>query len=426
MREKTPPTLASHSVKIVSLQDDGFGVSTSGEVIPFALPQEEVLVEKLHYRRHTRVHKVDVIQASSERAAPLCQHFTQHHPNHCGGCTLQHMSAETVSQFKHEKVRQAFARYGINPDIVKTPLTVGFGLRRRTNMEGILKADGVHLGFHRMQSHSVLNMHSCHTLLPSIVALVEPMRCLLADILQPYQKAQIFMLQAENVIDMVLTIQGVNHLDETTTHACQQWAKQHSIRLTYKHGKHRVLLHEPNGVAVLTWGGVSVNVAADGFVQPTTLSDMLLADHLTLPAGAHRVADLFCGRGTLGLTLAAKGHHVTGFEWDTDAVQALSQTNSLASVTKRQLFDNPLTIQELNEFDAVVINPPRAGALNQVEACAQTNVRYGIYVSCNPETAARDLAIWTKEGRFKLKYVQPVDQFAGSAHVELVAHIEAA
>lgn len=139
MREKTPPTLSSHSARIVSLQEDGSGVSETGEVIPFALPGEEVLVEKLHYRRHARVHRVETIKASSERATPLCQHFTQHHPDHCGGCALQHMSAETVSCFKHEKVRQAFARNGLDPQLVREPLTVGFGLRRRTNMEGILK-----------------------------------------------------------------------------------------------------------------------------------------------------------------------------------------------------------------------------------------------------------------------------------------------
>lgn len=421
---KEPPTLSTNQAVIVSLQADGYGVGNKGEIIPFALPGEEVEYDKLHYRRHARVHRVEALKASEGRTAPLCPHYTQHHPTHCGGCTLQHMSAATASNFKHWKVQDAFQRHGIDPLLVSAPITVGYGLRRRTNMEGILKPDGLSLGFHRMQSHSILNMTECHTLIPSLVALVEPLRCMLPTIMQLYQKAQVFMLQADNVLDLVLTVQGVNYLDDEAVDVCQKWAMEHSVRLTYKHGKHRTIIYEPQGPATIVWGGVAVEVTADSFVQPTMLSDKILAEHLDMPSHIRKVVDLFCGRGTLALTMASRGLEVTGVEWDAEAVEALSRTGRLLGVVKRQLFDNPLTAGELNQFDAVTINPPRAGALAQVLACAESNLQYAVYVSCNPETAARDLAEWTKNGRFRIVSIQPVDQFAGSSHVELVAHVE--
>lgn len=423
---KEPPTLSTNQTCIVHWQADGFGVGEQGEVIPFALPGEEVEYDKLHYRRHARVHRVATLKASEGRAAPLCPHFTQHHPTHCGGCTLQHMSEETVKQFKMWKVQDAFQRHGVDPSYVREPIVVGYGLRRRTNMEAILKPEGISLGFHRMQSHSILNMSECYTLLPSLVALVDPLRQLLPNIMQLYQKAQIFMLQADHVIDIVLTVQGVNTLDTEAEESCRSWAAEHGVKLTYKHGKHRKLIHEPNEAATIAWGGVPVEVSADCFVQPTTVSDQLLAKHLVMPDDVHQVVDLFCGRGTLALTLAAQGFDVTGVEWDKDATDALLQTGKLSKVVKRQLFDDPLTVDELNAFDAVTINPPRAGAQAQIKACAESKLKYGVYVSCNPETAARDIAEWTQSGRFRLLWVQPVDQFAGSSHVELVAHLEKA
>lgn len=423
-KPKEPPTLTTHQANIVSWQTDGLGVGQNGEIIPFSLPGEEVEFDKLHYRRHTRVHRVEATKPSDNRQKPICPHFTQHHTTHCGGCALQHMNADTTNRFKHWKVQDAFQRYGIDPSIVREPIAVGYGLRRRTNMEAILKPEGVSLGFHRMQSHSILNMQECHTLLPSLVALVGPLRQLLPNIMQPFQKAQVFMLQTDYVIDLVLTVQGVNNLDDQAIDVCQRWANQHNVRLTYKHGKHRKLLHEPNGPATITWGNVPVEVAADGFVQPTTMSDRILAEHLIMPSHIRSVVDLFCGRGTLSLTMAAQGLDVVGVEWDHDAVEALSRTGRLTSVVKRQLFDNPIKAEELNQFDAVTINPPRAGALAQVQECAQSNIKHAVYVSCNPETAARDIAEWTRNSRFKLTSVQPVDQFAGSSHVELVAHLE--
>lgn len=423
---KEPPTLSTNQIHITRLQADGFGVSEKGDIIPFALPGENVEYDKLHYRRHTRIHRVTTLKASDGRTAPLCPHFTQHHSTHCGGCTLQHMSPQTAKQFKMWKVQDAFQRHGVDPSYVREPIVVGYGLRRRTNMEAILKPEGINLGFHRMQSHSILNMNECYTLLPSLVALVEPLRQLLLNIMKLYQKAQIFMLQTDQIVDVVLTVQGVNMLEAEAEQVCLAWAVQHDIKLTYKHGKHRKLIHEPSQPATITWGGVPVNVSADCFVQPTMVSDQLLAEHLVLPESVHQVVDLFCGRGTLALTLAAKGFDVTGVEWDKDATDALLQTGKISKVVKRQLFDDPLTVDELNTFDAVTINPPRAGAIAQVQACAESNLKYGVYVSCNPETAARDIAEWTKSGRFRLLWVQPVDQFAGSSHVELVAHLEKA
>jgi len=141
-----------------------------------------------------------------------------------------------------------------------------------------------------------------------------------------------------------------------------------------------------------------------------------------------KVADLFAGCGTFTLPLA-KIAAVTAFEADADAVAALKEGARHAhgmkpiTVERRDLFRRPLLPHEFEAFDAVVLDPPRAGAKTQCDHLAGAKVRRAVMVSCNPGTFARD-ARTLIDGGFKLREVAPIDQFLWATHVELVARFE--
>jgi 23S rRNA (uracil1939-C5)-methyltransferase len=172
-----------------------------------------------------------------------------------------------------------------------------------------------------------------------------------------------------------------------------------------------------------------VLLPAASFLQPSRDGERILQEAVVHAAkGARRVADLFAGCGTFALVLAVSAS-VYAVDSDADALAALRDAarsvKGLKPVTieVRDLFKRPVRPQELDSFDAVVVDPPRAGARAQMEAIAQSHAWRVIYVSCNPETFARDAAILIHAG-FRLRKVQPVDQFLWSKHIELVGCFE--
>lgn len=147
--------------------------------------------------------------------------------------------------------------------------------------------------------------------------------------------------------------------------------------------------------------------------------------------GARRIVDLFAGAGTFSLPLAT-GAEVHAVEGEREMMQALEQgwrkAQGLKKVTTetRDLFRNPLLVEDLRKFgqvyDAVVIDPPRAGAEAQVQELAKAKLPTISYVSCNPITFARDAEVLVSAG-YRLNWVQVVDQFRWSSHTELAASL---
>lgn len=156
----------------------------------------------------------------------------------------------------------------------------------------------------------------------------------------------------------------------------------------------------------VSFGNATVEYPPNAFLQPTVVGADVLRDMVVDAArGAARVADLFCGLGNFTYALGADGFDIVG------------------TGAKRDLFKNPLTIAMLNNYDCVVMDPPRAGADAQCRQLVLSNVGRIIYVSCNPNTFRRDMETLTRGG-YKLKTLIPVDQFVGSAHWELFSVFE--
>ncbi|HZD24921.1 MAG TPA: RNA methyltransferase, partial [Alphaproteobacteria bacterium] len=173
-------------------------------------------------------------------------------------------------------------------------------------------------------------------------------------------------------------------------------------------------------------GGVPVTPPPGAFLQATAEGEAALVRLVSEAcAGAGRIADLYAGIGTFSFALA-RAAPVYAAEQDAAAVAALVAARNGAAGLKqieaemRDLVRRPLGPGELARFDAVVFDPPRAGAARQVEELARSKVPLVVAVSCNPATFARDSRTLA-DGGYRLERVTPVDQFLWSAHVELVA-----
>jgi 23S rRNA (uracil1939-C5)-methyltransferase len=188
-------------------------------------------------------------------------------------------------------------------------------------------------------------------------------------------------------------------------------------RLSLDQGYGPEAFYEPVQVTV-TLSGTPVGFPAGGFLQATLEGEQVLVASVADAVGSsRRIADLFAGLGTFALSLNGE---VFAAEASRDAVLLLKRAAPRIAVEHRDLFRRPLDAGELARFDAVVLDPPRAGAFEQVTQIATSAVSRIAYVSCNPATFARD-AKTLADGGYRLEWVKPVGQFRWSTHIELAA-----
>ncbi len=404
--------------------DDTLGTTVR---MPFVLPGEVVEFECFSHKKRKTYFPKTIVKESVDRTTPICAHFKE-----CGGCMLQHMGQRLYHDFKKKLVTDAFLAHGLDPFLVQEITILPFGKRRRANMDGILKPEGLFLGFHKYQAHRITDIKECHTLDPLIVNVLPSLKEAIAKVLGLYQKIKIFFTLTDTGVDIIFEIQGINALNGEQKEILHSFAKNNDLaRLMFRYRKTKDIIWQKT-TPVVNLGGVDVEVDAYSFLQASKDSDIFLANFVqthalcaqTSNATALTAVDLFCGRGTLSLPLC-KSFSVTGFECDKGAVDALNDAAQKANVdlsaSFRNLFDEPLTTAELDAFDIALINPPRAGAQEQAQHLKSSCVKKIIYVSCNPETFARDLALLTgASGRFKIDTIHVLDQFAWSAHVEVL------
>jgi 23S rRNA (uracil1939-C5)-methyltransferase len=409
---------------ILSLNKKGLGVgeTQNGLVeVPYVLPGEIIEFERHIYRgsNNCRVRSIKV--CSQDRAEPKCQYFGV-----CGGCLLQHLTEKDYVKFKTDLLKDLPSHTLIHPLI-----TIPFASRRRANIEAVKKNDKLFLGFHRFHSNQIVNIDKCPALSPKLSDILPGLKEVLAEILIDRQKAHLFLTEAYNGVDILLSISDLQSLGSNQRDSLIKFAEKNQIlRLIFRYRKRADILVETAKPYVL-FDSVPVEIDAQGFLQSSALSDQILKDKVMYYFAREdsnlRLVDLFCGRGTFSIPLARR-FQTEGFESDKNALQALSDSLRIysnpygfnLSVNSRDLFENPLTIKELNNYDLCVINPPRAGAVSQSIHLKDSKIRIICYVSCNPESFLRD-SIILESGGYKLSEVTPVDQFYGSPHLEIVA-----
>ncbi|APX13137.1 class I SAM-dependent RNA methyltransferase [Tateyamaria omphalii] len=407
------------TVTIERLGQQGDGIAPGPVFAPMTLPGEVVsgVLDGVHLT------DVRIETPSPDRVAPPCPHFRS-----CGGCQMQHASDALVADWKREIVQNALKSAGLETEIRPT-VTSPSQSRRRATFAARRTKKGAMAGFHGRKSDTIIAVPNCMLVTPTLRAAL-PL-CEHLAVAGASRKAALSITVTESPEGLDIAVSGGKLLDGPLRMALAGFCQQHRIaRLTWDDEQigMRVPPAHPMGVA-------RVVPPAGAFLQATAHGQQTLTELVRGIIGpAKSVVDLFAGCGTFALPLAetAEVHAVEG---DRDMMAALDAgwrgASGLKRVTTetRDLFRRPLLPDELSRFDAVVIDPPRAGAVAQVAELARAQAPVIAHVSCNPQTFARDAETLCNAG-YVLDWVQPVDQFRWSAHVELVgafrlAHIAA-
>lgn len=386
----------THPDEIVRVAARGEGVTADGRHAPLAAPgdllgEDGTLEHGLHHQ------------------TPPCRHFPI-----CGGCQLQHLDDASYADFVRDRVASALDGQGLSAPI-RAPIVSPPRSRRRAT----LHAERGVLGFSEGASHKIIDMRECWVIRPELFALVAPLRALIAR-LAPKRRVAVDLTLLDQGVDVLLG--GFEATGLEASEALVNFAEGHRLaRLSIDGGYGPETRWEPEPVTI-TLGGIPTLYPHAAFLQATVEGEAaLVAGVKEALAGAATTADLFAGLGTFALALPGK---IYAGEGARDALFALKAAAGRAQrpifAEHRDLFRRPLTPAELNRFDVAVLDPPRAGARDQVEQIAQSTLGKLAYVSCNPSTFARD-AKTLCEGGMSIDWVQPVGQFLWSTHVELVA-----
>jgi 23S rRNA (uracil1939-C5)-methyltransferase len=405
------------------LGSEGVGVARlDGKpiLLPGTLPGERVMARLMG----STAERVQVITPAAERIAPVCRHFGT-----CGGCALQHLAWQPYLDFKRDLVVDALSRQGLGEVPVDATAASPPGSRRRATLEAKRTQAGVVLGFHGRASHQIVDLGECPVLLPALADLLPPIRALLATLLPAGASATVQLASGPDGADLGLVLPAAPDLEQLER--LTGFADRHDLaRLWWRAGGMAPVPAAQRRSLGFRFGDVPVEPPAGGFLQATAAGEAALVQQVVAAlAGAERIADLFAGCGTFGLALGNRAalHAVEGDAAALAALAAAARRAGLGFVTteRRDLDARPLLPAELKRFDAVLFDPPRAGARAQVEQLAGSAVPLVVGVSCNPATFARDARILV-DGGYRLEQVLPVDQFVWSPHVELVGRFRRA
>jgi 23S rRNA (uracil1939-C5)-methyltransferase len=344
---------------------------------------------------------------------PPCRHFPT-----CGGCQLQHLDDASYAAFITDRIAGALAAHELETDI-RPPIVSPPNARRRASLHAEAKGGRIRIGFAEAGSHAIVDIQECHILAPELFALVAPLRKLLAR-LRLKRRADVQMTSCDQGVELLI---GASFDGLEAAEAIIAFCQEHNVaRFATDDGMGPETRWEPEPVTI-TLGGVAVPFPPGSFLQATRDGEAALIAAVREAVGqAGTIADLFAGLGTFALSLAPA--RVYAAEAGRDAIMSLKGAAARAGrqifADHRDLYRRPLTVEELGRLEAVVLDPPRAGARDQVAGLAQAKTPTISYVSCNPSSFARD-AQTICEGGYRLDWVQPVGQFRWSTHVELAA-----
>ena len=390
--------------EVIKLAARGDGVTADGRHVALAAPGDMVDIA------------AEIIPGP-HHVAPPCRHFPK-----CGGCQLQHVDDESYAVYLVERIGSALTAQKLDLPEIRTPHLSPPRTRRRASLRAERLGKRIVLGFNEAVSHYIVDIRECHILLPELFALVDPLRTLLGTMLGPRKSANVHLTWTDQGADVA--IDGVAVEGLAAHEALTDFAQRHRLaRLAIDEGYGSEPRWEPEPVTS-TIDGLAIGLPIKAFLQATADGAAALTDAVHEAVGeATTVADLFAGLGTFAVPASAKAR-VLAVEGARDPALGLrlaaNRTGRQIAVEHRDLFRRPLSDEELAPFDAIILDPPRAGAKEQMPALARADVDRIVYVSCNPATFARD-ARTLVEGGWRIDWVQPVGQFRWSTHVELAA-----
>ncbi len=355
-----------------------------------------------------------IVIPSVNRVRPPCTHART-----CGGCMMQHAADAFVADWKLGIVKGALAGQGLSAEF-RPILTSPQRSRRRATVAARRTKGGVLLGFHARGSETLVAVPNCQLLHPDLLAAFPALEALVR--IGGSRSAEMALTITTSLSGVDIVVDGGKAADSATQMELARLAVAHGIaRLTWN--SETVALR---AMPMQRFGRALVAPPPGAFLQATAEGETALLRSVALAVGsARKITDLFAGVGTFSLPLAerAEVHAVESLPAMLAALEKGARgAEGLRRVTTetRDLFRRPLEPDEFKGVEAVVIDPPRAGAEAQMRTIAKSDIPVIAAVSCNPVTFARDAKILVNAG-YSLDWVQVVDQFRWSAHVELAA-----
>ncbi|MCB1591598.1 MAG: class I SAM-dependent RNA methyltransferase [Alphaproteobacteria bacterium] len=412
----------SLTVEAIGAGGDGIGQREGKPVfIPKTAPGDVVRVRAEERVEGFFGQVLTIESPSPSRVVAPCPHF-----DFCGGCALQHLGEAEYRAWKTGKVRSVLERSGVVLARWDDPIFLNAATRRRTTMAVLRTGNGLVLGYNAPRSHRITPVEACLILEPALDHMLQAMKPYLEK-LAPLRTAVDLSAQIiEGAVDVVLG--GPWRTDGAFT------LEQNEVLSAMLNdlGLARVSLQEKRGdmpeilltsrPVVKHFGELAVTLPPGAFLQASSAGEAALCDFvLEHTRDADLVADLFCGCGTFTGPLLTRGASVYAADSEAEAIGA--PQHKLLRSERRNLFKDPMTLEELDAFDAVVIDPPRAGAKEQFRVLAESNVPIIVSLSCNPSTFARD-AKTLLQGGYNFTRARMVDQFVWSSHIELAGVFE--
>lgn len=395
---------------------DGYGELNDERIyVPRTVPGDHVLASLVGQKATS----FELLSPGPDRIAADCPHYDE-----CGGCQLLHVKEAAYRAHKLDVLKQTLVRAGIEVPEVAAIWCTAQG-RRRATLRARGKKDGALLGYQRAASHKLINIDVCLVMEPELEQALPVIRSLANGFLAPGEEALFRLTRFENGLEVSIEMDTDLYEKKRLEilHVLGNALQHHTFTGITVNGEPALRAASPS----LSFAGLKVSPPHDAFLQPSIEGEKVLTDlvlnHSPDKKGG-RAIDLFSGCGTYALPLS-RHLDVMAFESDqgqVDAIEAACRINLIDNVTatRRDLFREPLGDLELRKVDYAVLNPPRAGAKDQVAQLALSSVPQITYVSCNPGTLARDGAELLRGG-YKLASLTLVDQFVYAAHAECVA-----
>lgn len=399
--------------------------------VPGTLPGERVIAQPVQISSQgLRAELSELVIASPERRDPDCDAFPA-----CGGCALQHWQDAAVDRWKVDQLDAFLARAGVTPLARREAHIAPRHSRRRASFHLKRLQHGIVAGFQERGSNRITSPTGCSVLHPALLTLLEA----LSGFAATQFPVGVPVDAKANLLDrgICLLLRGPagwhdGILEKLTSWAVESGETAGLVRLSAAEEDGAPLTLLAPTPPTLAFGEIAITPPPGAFLQATRDSESALQAAVADAVGdAPRVIDLFAGCGTLSLPLLPSLSHLTAAEGDNAALAALKAgvdaagRGSQLTCLRADLMNAPLTADQLQGHDAAVIDPPRAGAESQCAQLAQSDIPVIAMVSCNPASFARDAAILC-EGGYQLDWLQPVDQFRFTAHVELVARFSRA
>lgn len=352
----------------------------------------------------------------------MCKYFSE-----CGGCDLQNLTQEDYYSFKRNIALKIAGKLNVQQKFVAQIEKIGWNSRRRVEFQISKNKSSINLGFFKKKTHEVVDIDNCPLLAKQINKKINEFKYLISDLKRSglVRSLSVTLLAAD--LDVIINTKSdlAKKDQDKIISYCRNEPNIKRVALTNDSKDYDVIYDNQSVTA--KFDDIEVQLPVNGFLQATSLAQNLITQIILENINHNdKVLDLFCGCGAYSFPLLKKAALVRALEGGYEMVLAANKAtvkNKISdriSFEARDLFKNPLKPDQLKLYDAIIINPPRAGAVNQIKEIAKNGTKLVIMVSCNPETFQRDAKILVNEG-YLVKKIYPIDQFYQTKHLELVA-----